>query len=106
MLNSVALLASYVPALRAADARNVLAQLERDLGTSDAAVQSATEAYKLAWCDGPPYAYHYGLSNAHRHLRERGASVPPCPEFDASKFPPIKDLDFHMSGENKISFAK
>jgi hypothetical protein len=42
-----------------ADALNVLAQLERDQGRREAAVAAATEAFKQAWCDEPPYAYHF-----------------------------------------------
>ncbi len=61
-----------------ADALNVLAQLERDQGRREAAVAAATEAYRQAWCDGPPYAYHFGLTNARRHLQELGAAGRCC----------------------------
>jgi tetratricopeptide (TPR) repeat protein len=44
-----------------ADALNVLAQIERDAGNQAGAVKAATEAYRLAWCDGPPFAYHLTL---------------------------------------------
>ncbi len=59
-----------------ADARNVLCQIERDAGNTAAAIEAATQAYRLAWCDGPPWAYHYGLENAKKHLRELGAPEP------------------------------
>jgi len=36
----------------------VLTALERDAGNRDAAIEAATQAYRLAWCDGPPFAYH------------------------------------------------
>jgi len=39
-----------------ADAFNVLAQIERDAGNKRAAAEAATKAYRLAWCDGPPFA--------------------------------------------------
>ena len=58
------------------DAANVRAELERDLGHRDAAVAAAEEAYRLAWCDGPPFAYHWGLEHAKRLLSELGAAVP------------------------------
>ena len=45
-----------------ADACNVLAQIERDAGDRAAAVEAATKAYRLAWCDGEPYAYHGACS--------------------------------------------
>jgi hypothetical protein len=78
-----------------ADARNVLAQLERDLGHRDAAVEAATAAYRLAWCDGPPYAYHYGLTNARRHLQELGVPEPPLSPFDESKFERMPEVELN-----------
>lgn len=63
-----------------ADACNVLCQIERDAGNTAAAVEAATQAYRLAWCDGPPWAYHYGLENAKKHLRELGVPEPEMPE--------------------------
>ena len=51
-----------------ADARDVLARIERDEGNKPAAVEAATAAYRLAWCDGPPFAYHWGLEAAKAHL--------------------------------------
>lgn len=65
-----------------ADARNVLYQLERDAGNLPAAIEAATQAYRLAWCDGPPWAYHYGLENAKKHLQELGA---PSPEMTSQE---------------------
>jgi len=82
-----------------ADALNVLAQLERDQGRHDAAVAAATEAYQKAWCDGPPYAYHFGLTNARRHLRELGAPEPPMPPFDPSKFEPMPEVELNPKDE-------
>jgi tetratricopeptide (TPR) repeat protein len=64
-----------------ADARNVLAQLERDAGNTEAAIEAATSAYRLAWCDGPPYGYHYGLRKAQRQLDELNAAPPELPAF-------------------------
>jgi tetratricopeptide (TPR) repeat protein len=82
-----------------ADALNVLAQLERDQGRREAAVAAATEAYRQAWCDGPPYAYHFGLSNARRHLRELGAPEPELPPFDASKYEPMPEVELDPEDE-------
>lgn len=59
-----------------ADARNVLCQIERDAGHTAAAIEAAQAAYRLAWCQGPPHAYHYGLEHARRHLRELGVAEP------------------------------
>jgi tetratricopeptide (TPR) repeat protein len=82
-----------------ADALNVLAQLERDQGHREAAVAAATEAYRQAWCDGPPYAYHFGLTNARRHLQELGAPEPTLPPFDASKCEPMPEVELDPEDE-------
>lgn len=84
------------------DARNVLAQIECDEGNPNAAVVAATHAYRLAWCDGPPFAYHWGLEKAREHLRKLGAPEPRMPAFDESKFESMPELeidpedDFHV----------
>jgi tetratricopeptide (TPR) repeat protein len=82
-----------------ADARNVLARIERDEGHRDAAIAAATRAYELAWCDGPPYAYHYGLTNAKQLLAELGAPEPQLPPFDESKFEPMPDVEINPKDE-------
>jgi tetratricopeptide (TPR) repeat protein len=75
--------------LRHADALNVLAQIERDAGNTSAAITAATEAYKKAWCDGPPFAYHRGLEKARAHLKALGAPEPQLAPYDESKFEPM-----------------
>jgi tetratricopeptide (TPR) repeat protein len=82
-----------------ADALNVLAQIERDEGNTKAAIAAATKAYTLAWCDGPPYAYHYGLTNARKHIEELGAPEPQLPPFDESKFEPMPDVELNPKDE-------
>jgi hypothetical protein len=82
-----------------ADARNVLAQIERDAGNHAAAIEAATQAYNLAWCDGPPFAYHWGLVAARKHLQELGAPEPQLPPFDASKFEPMPDVEIDPDDE-------
>jgi tetratricopeptide (TPR) repeat protein len=77
-----------------ADALNVLAQIERDAGNRDAAIAAATKAYRLAWCDGPPYAYHWGLEAAKKHLAALGAPEPTdLAPFDESKFEPMPQIE-------------
>jgi tetratricopeptide (TPR) repeat protein len=77
-----------------ADAYNVLTQLERDLGQMEPAQQTATAAYYLAWCDGPPYAYAAGLSRAREHLAARGAPEPDdLPPFDAAAYGPFLEAE-------------
>jgi hypothetical protein len=82
-----------------ADALNVLAQIEREEDNHEAAIAAATRAYKLAWCDGPPYAYHYGLTNARKHLEQLGAPEPQLPPFDESKFEPMPEVELNPKDE-------
>jgi hypothetical protein len=82
-----------------ADALNVLAQIERDVGNRDAAMLSATQAYRLAWCDGPPYAYHWGLEAARKHLRDLGAPEPEMPPFDPSMHEPMPEVEIDPEDE-------
>ncbi|MGH9845005.1 MAG: DUF4062 domain-containing protein [Blastocatellia bacterium] len=82
-----------------ADACNVLAALERDAGNRDAAIEAATQAYRLAWCDGPPYAYHWGLIAAQKHLEELGAPLPVLPPFDPAKFEPMPEGEIDPEDE-------
>jgi tetratricopeptide (TPR) repeat protein len=82
-----------------ADACNVLAQIERDEGNQAKAVEAATKAYRLAWCDGPPFAYYWGLEKARKHLRELGATEPLMPPFDESKFEPMPEVEIDPEDE-------
>jgi tetratricopeptide (TPR) repeat protein len=82
-----------------ADAFNVLAQIERDEGNTVAAIEAAAKAYRLAWCDGPPFAYHWGLEKAKQHLKELGAPEPEMPPFDESKFEPMPEVEIDPDDE-------
>ena len=82
-----------------ADAFNVLALIERDAGNHAAAVDAATKAYRLAWCDGEPYAYHWGLVAARKHLRELGAPELAMPPFDESKYEPMPEVEINPHDE-------
>jgi tetratricopeptide (TPR) repeat protein len=93
-----------------ADACNVLAQIERDEGNQAEAIKAATKAYQLSWCDGPPFAYHWGLVAARKQLQELGAPEPQMPPFDESKFEPMPEVEidpedeFH-AGNNDNNFS-
>ena len=77
-----------------ADALNVLAQIERDAGNTAAAIEAATQAYRKAWCDGPPFAYHWGLEAARAHLNALGAPEPSdLPPYDESKHEAMPDVE-------------
>lgn len=82
-----------------ADACNVLAQLEREAGNQPAAIEAATRAYELAWCDGPPYAYHWGLEKARQHLKELGAETPELPPFDEGQYEPMVEVEINPKDE-------
>jgi tetratricopeptide (TPR) repeat protein len=81
------------------DALNVLVQIERDARNSRKAIEAATKAYQLAWCDGPPYAYHWGLIEAQKHLEELGAPLPEMPPFDESNYEPMPDVEINPKDE-------
>ncbi len=82
-----------------ADGLNVLARIERDGDNHDAAVTAATKAFELAWCDGPPFAYHWGLERARKHLAELGAGEPDLSPFDESKFDPMPEVEINPPDE-------
>jgi tetratricopeptide (TPR) repeat protein len=81
--------------LEQADAYNVLTAIELAEGKTPAAIDAATKAYKAAWCDGPPYAYHWGLQKAKAHLAALGAPEPDMPPFDESKFEPLPEVEIN-----------
>jgi len=64
-----------------------------------AAIEGATRAYRLAWCDGPPFAYHWGLVKARQHLQELGAPEPEMPPFDETKFEPMPEVEIDPEDE-------
>jgi tetratricopeptide (TPR) repeat protein len=85
--------------LHQADAYNVLAEIALGEGDKQAAIEAATKAYKAAWCDGPPYAYHWGLEAAKAHLAALGAPEPSMPPFDESKFEPLPEVEINPKDE-------
>jgi tetratricopeptide (TPR) repeat protein len=78
-----------------ADAFNVLAAIVLAEADKPAAITAATNAFKAAWCDGPPYAYHWGLEKAKAHLAALGAPEPEMPPFDESKFEPMPEVEIN-----------
>ena len=89
-LNDVWDMAAAAPyPIQLADAHNLLARIEMSEGNKDAAIAAATAAYKQAWCDGPPFAYHWGLEAAKRLLDEWGAPHPDMPAFDDRDHTPL-----------------
>jgi tetratricopeptide (TPR) repeat protein len=82
-----------------ADAKNILAEIEIKKGNRAAAMEATTAAYRLAWCDGPPFAYDYGFRAAGAHLRALGAPEPVMPPYDAPKHEPIEEIDLGPEDE-------
>lgn len=62
--------------LQWADALNVLSRVEQAAGDTEAAAQAARDAYRQAWCDGPPFSYAVGLDEARANLSAVGAPEP------------------------------
>jgi len=85
--------------LRQADAYNVLPDIALAERNKPAAIDAATKAYRAAWCDGPPYAYHWGLAKAKAHLAALGAPEPDMPPFDESKFEPMPEVEINPKDE-------
>lgn len=89
-----------------ADAYNVLAQIERDKSNFNAAVDAATSAYRLAWCDGEPFAYHWGLNRARKLLFEFGIPEPQMPSFNERKFTSMPKLEINPNDKFHVNFEK
>jgi ATP/maltotriose-dependent transcriptional regulator MalT len=81
--------------MQQADAYNVLTAIELAENNKPAAIDAVTKAYKHAWCDGPPYAYHWGLQKAKAHLAALGAPEPDMLPFDESKFEPLPEVEIN-----------
>jgi Domain of unknown function (DUF4062) len=85
-----------------ADASNVLTDIALAEGDKPAAIAAATNAYRAAWCDGPPYAYHWGLTKAKAHLAALGAPEPDMVPFDESKFEPMPEVEINPKDEHWV----
>ena len=68
-------------------------------GSRAAAFEAATKAYRLAWCDGEPHAYHGGLVAAAEHLRQAGAAEPSMPPLNESKYEPMPEVEINPDDE-------
>lgn len=51
-------------------------RLARDRQDADTAIDLGNEAYRLAWCDGPPFADIRNLQKAEELLKQLGAEAP------------------------------
>jgi len=82
-----------------ADAFNVLADICLAEDDKPGAIEAATKAYRAAWCDGPPWAYHWGLEKAKAHLQALNAPEPDMPPFDESKYEPMPEIEINPKDE-------
>jgi tetratricopeptide (TPR) repeat protein len=85
--------------LQQADAYNVMTEIALVEGDKPGAIDAAVKAFKAAWCDGPPYAYHWGLEKAKAHLTALGVRKPDMPPFDESKFEPLPEVEINPRDE-------
>ena len=66
---------SQVPG-QLSQARFLQARIARGRGDANRAAELATDAYRLAWCDGPPFAFSDGLCDAEKLLGELSQPIP------------------------------
>ena len=66
-----------------------VAELWRELGNHDNAVEHALRAHRWAVADGEPYVHRYYLDRAQALLTELGAKVPEVRRYDPSKATPF-----------------
>jgi len=85
-----------------ADAYNLLAGVQASFGKKSEAVEAANCAFKAAWCDGPPFAYAYGLGKARNRLASLGAPEPVPPAFVQAEFEPWPDVEINPKDENWV----
>jgi hypothetical protein len=65
----------------------------------EAAERGPYPLFQAAWCDGPPYAYHWGLQKAKAQLVALGAPEPDMPRFDESRFEPLPEVEVNPKDE-------
>ncbi len=76
------------------------------LGEPERARESVREAYKLAWDDGPPYAYHWYLERCREILKQLGEPEPQLPPFDPAKVEKLPHEDEILAAIEKLKNAK
>lgn len=83
--------------LQYADGLNVLAQIEYEVGDYTTAGETAIQAYRSSWCDGPPYAYHWGLETAKQFIGKLGVSPPVMPPYNPNNYAPVVEIDLNIA---------
>jgi hypothetical protein len=59
------------------------------IGDGAKARDHAARGYKIAWGDGPPFAWHWDLEKCRAILREAGAAEPVMLCFEPMKIEPL-----------------
>nr|WP_294553917.1 DUF4062 domain-containing protein [uncultured Rhodopila sp.] len=67
-----------------------LAELYLELGDRNKARHHAIEGYKLAWADGPPYAFRWSLQTCRKVLQALNEPEPQLPPYDPARIKPIE----------------
>lgn len=79
--------------LAEADGLLLLARLELKKQDVEKAVDAASRAYRTAWCDGPPFAYHRTLCRSGDLLADLGAEPPTgLPPFSEDEHEPLPEV--------------
>ena len=86
-------------ALYNADSYNILANIEAAENNPKNAIEAAQKAFRLAWCDGVPFAYRRGLEDASELLIRLNAEIPTLPPFNETKFLPMPEIEINPNDE-------
>ncbi len=77
-----------------ADSCVLLARLHEDKHENDAAIAAAQNAYRISWCDGPPFAYQRGLEKSRAILERLDSALPEMPVYDDTHWPALPEISF------------
>jgi len=75
-----------------ADLYLALACLYEQTQETEKAINAAQTAYRMSWCDGPPFAYQRGLQAAQALLDRLQVTPPDLPAYDASRWPALPEV--------------
>ncbi|MBN2305096.1 MAG: DUF4062 domain-containing protein [Anaerolineae bacterium] len=75
------------------DLHNSAAEVFLALDERDIAAQHALDAYRLAWADGPPFAWWWSLERATRSLAALDLAPPDLPRYEPDSAAPLPHED-------------
>jgi tetratricopeptide (TPR) repeat protein len=91
--------------LRQADAVNLFSSIERARGNRHESAAAAAEAYRLAWCDGPPFAYEWGIRQARENLAAAGEPEPSGLPARSVQMPELEIAPISLAGALTLRHA-